>query len=246
MARGIRVTLMVGGLSASPVPAAVAEALQEVQVTTTAGARSGFQLRFAVGKDDVFDRDILPSGTFDPPSRVIVVVTVDEQPSVLMDGVITRHDLAPGNEAGKSTLTLTGVDVSQMMDLIDISAIPMPAMPAEARVALLLAPYGALYGVIPVIIPSVMLIVPSPTRHIPNRTGTDYAYISRLADEVGYVFYVEPGPVTGVSTAYSTALAPRSGAARSRPNRPVVPPRPIGRSPARRSPARRAAPHRTA
>jgi hypothetical protein len=196
------VTLMVGGLTASPVPAAVAEALQEVQVTTTAGARSGFQLRFAVGKGDVFDRDILPSGTFDPPSRVIVVVTVDEQPSVLMDGVITRHDLAPGNEAGKSTLTLTGVDVSQMMDLIDISAIPMPAMPAEARVALLLAPYGALYGVIPVIIPSVMLIVPSPTRHIPNRTGTDYAYISRLADEVGYVFYVEPGAAPGQNFAY--------------------------------------------
>jgi hypothetical protein len=200
--RGIRVTLMIGGLSAQPVPAEVAEALQEVQVTVSAGQRSGFQLRFAVGKGDVFDRDLLPSGAIDPPSRVIVVVTVDEQPTVLMDGVITRHDLAPGNEAGKSTLTVTGVDVSQMMDLIDISAIPLPAMPAEARVLLLLAPYAALYGVLPVVIPSVMLIAPSPTRQIPSRTGTDYAYISRLADEVGYVFYVEPGSSPGQNLAY--------------------------------------------
>lgn len=202
MARGVRVTLMVGGLTASPVPAEVAEALQEVQVTVSAGQRSGFQLRFAVGKGDVFDRDLLPAGTFDPPSRVTVVVTVDEQPTVLMDGVITRHDLAPSGEAGRSTLTLTGVDVSQMMDLLDLSAIPLPAMPAEARVLLLLAPYAALYGVVPVVIPSVMLIVPSPTRHIPSRTGTDYAYISRLADEVGYVFYVEPGLTPGQNFAY--------------------------------------------
>ena len=119
-----------------------------------------------------------------------------------MDGVITRHDLAPGNEAGKSTLTVTGVDVSQMMDLIDISAIPLPAMPAEARVAVLLAPYIALYGVIPIIIPSVMLIVPSPTRQIPIRSGTDYAYITRLANEVGYVFFVEPGSRPGQNFAY--------------------------------------------
>lgn len=193
---------MTGPLTASPVPTEVAEALQEVQVTTSAGARSGFQLRFAVGKDDVFDRDLLPSGALDPPARVIVVVTVDEQPTVLADGVVTRHDLAPGTEPGRSTLTLTGVDVSQMMDQLDLSAIPMPAMPAEARVALLLAPYGALYGVVPVIVPSVMLIVPSPTRQIPNRTGTDYAYISQLADAVGYVFYVEPGLAPGQNFAY--------------------------------------------
>jgi hypothetical protein len=193
---------MMGGLSAAPVPAEVAEALQEVQVTTSAGQRSGFQLRFGVGRGDVFDRDLLPSGALDPPSRVIVVVSVDERPTVLADGVVTRHDLAPAAEAGRSTLTVTGVDVSQMMDLLDLTAVPLPAMPAEARVLLLLAPYAALYGVVPVVIPSVLLVVPSPTRHIPSRTGTDFAYISRLADEVGYVFYVEPGATPGQNLAY--------------------------------------------
>jgi hypothetical protein len=74
-------------------------------------------------------------------------------------------------------------------------------MPAEARVALILAKYAA-FGIIPLVIPSILLDVPIPTDRIPRQQGKDLSYIRQLADDVGYVFYVEPGPAPGASIAY--------------------------------------------
>ena len=83
------------------------------------------------------------------------------------------------------------------MDLIDFSGIPYPAMPDLARVALILAKYAVL-GIVPLVIPSVLLDVPIPTERIPrHRRARISAYIKALADEVGYVFYLEPGPEPG-------------------------------------------------
>jgi len=52
--------------------------------------------------------------------------------------------------------------------------------------------------VVPVFAPD----IPIPIDKIPTQKGTDLAYIRQLAKENGYVFYIEPGPVPGVSTAY--------------------------------------------
>jgi len=37
---------------------------------------------------------------------------------------------------------------------------------------------------------------------IPRQQGKDLAYVRQLAEEVGYVFYIEPGPTPGTSVAY--------------------------------------------
>jgi hypothetical protein len=37
---------------------------------------------------------------------------------------------------------------------------------------------------------------------IPRHQGKDLAYVRQLADEVGYVFYMDPGPSPGTSVAY--------------------------------------------
>ena len=37
---------------------------------------------------------------------------------------------------------------------------------------------------------------------IPAQQGTDLQYIQQLAEEVGYVFYIEPGPVPGTNIGY--------------------------------------------
>jgi len=66
---------------------------------------------------------------------------------------------------------------------------------------LILAKYAAL-GIVPVIIPSVLIDVPLPTERIPRQQGKDLVYIRQLADDVGYVFYIEPGPAPGMSIAY--------------------------------------------
>jgi hypothetical protein len=74
-------------------------------------------------------------------------------------------------------------------------------MPAEAQVALALVKY-AVFGVVPMIIPSVLIDVPLPIDRIPRQKGTDLRHIQRLAKQVGYVFYLEPGPDPGMSVAY--------------------------------------------
>src|SRR5262249_13834708 len=74
-------------------------------------------------------------------------------------------------------------------------------MPAEARVALILARY-LIFGVVPIIVPTPLMFVPNPLEGIPGQQGTDYQYVKQLADRVGYVFYVEPGPKPGMNFAY--------------------------------------------
>jgi hypothetical protein len=89
-----------------------------------------------------------------------------------------------------------------MMDLIDLSGFPFPAMPAEGRVTLMIAKYTPLYRVVPLVLPSILLDVPNPAQDIPVQRGTDLTYIKQLAARVGYQFYLQPGPVPGVSVAY--------------------------------------------
>jgi hypothetical protein len=201
MLKGFYLTLLIGLGVPQVAPQAVVDALLSAEVTVSSGQRSGFQLTFGMSKLSVLNTTLLPSGYFDPPARVILVVTVNGIPNVIMDGVIIRHVIAPSSEPGKTTLTVIGEDLSWMLDLIDTSGIPYPAMPAEARVALILAKY-AIFGIVPLVIPSILIDVPIPTEQIPQQQGTDLQYINQLAGEVGYVFYIEPGPQPGASIAY--------------------------------------------
>jgi hypothetical protein len=199
--RGVQLTIMMGAVIPEPVPFAVADALISAQVTVSSGQRSGFQLVFSTGKTSPLSA-LFTGGFFDPPTRVILVATVNGSPRVLMDGVITRHEVAPANEPGQSKLTITGEDLSRMLDLIDFSwIIKYPAMPAEARVALMLAKY-AMYRIVPMIVPSVKIDIPDPIERIPSHQGTDLQYIELLASRVGHVFYLVPGPIPGMNIAY--------------------------------------------
>jgi hypothetical protein len=193
---------MIGPAVPVPVPQTVLDALQSVQVTTTAGQTSGFQLTFTLSnRSPLHTLFLLSGGSPIPLIRVVIVATVNGTPEVLMDGVMTNHQVAPGTEAGHSTLTVTGEDLTRVMDYIDFSGIPYPALPPPARVALILAKY-AVFGVVPMVIPSVLMDVPNPVERIPRHQGTDLEYVRQLAEEVGYVFYLEPGPVPGASVAY--------------------------------------------
>ena len=100
MNRGFYLTLMMGGFNASPVAQPVIDALSEVSVSSTVGAQGGFQLKFTLGKNSVVQQ-MLNSGSFNPRQRVIIAVTVNGQTEVLMDGIITKQELAPSNFAGE-------------------------------------------------------------------------------------------------------------------------------------------------
>ena len=199
----IHLTLMIGPAVPLPVPPEVLDALTSLQVTTSTSGASGFQLQFTINNQSPLQTLFLLTGGSSPIPilRVIIVVTINGTADVLMDGVMTQHELTPGANPGHSTLTVTGKDLTQVMDYIDFSGVPYPAMPNEARVALVLAKY-AMLGIVPMIIPSVLVDIPLPTKEIPRHKGKDLAYIQALADEVGYVFYLDPGPAPGMSIAY--------------------------------------------
>jgi hypothetical protein len=200
VASSLQLMLMMGPLLPVPVPAQLSDALQSVQVTTTAGQASGFQLTFAVSSKSIIISALLPVGFFDPGTRVVLVAVVAGAPSVLMDGVITRQDLGPSDEPGASTLTLTGEDLSVLMDLSH-ERMCYPALPHNVRAMLICAKY-AMYGIVPVAVPPVITDVPNPVQQIPIQSSTDLAYLKAMAAEVGYVFYIDPGPLPGANIAY--------------------------------------------
>jgi hypothetical protein len=189
-----------GPTVAVPAPQPVIDALTSAQITTSAGSASGFQLNFALSKKSILNTILLPAGAFDPGIRVILIVTVNSLPTVLMDGVITQHTVAPSNEPGQSTLSVTGQDLTLLMDLAD-KDVPYPALPTESIVNVILLQY-MIYGMIPLVIPPLQLDIELPIDRWKTQKGTDLQHIKLAAEEVGYVFYINPGPLPGTNVAY--------------------------------------------
>lgn len=203
MLLGAHLTLMMGPILAVPVPLALAEALVGVEVTSSDRGRSGFQLQFQVGRSgplDLRDYPLVTHPLLKPFTRVVLMVRFNLLPRVLMDGVITQITLTPSEDPGASTLTVTGEDVSVMMDLEQL-ATPWPGMTENAIATAIIAKYAP-YGLVPTVIPPFMIDAPVPTQRIPQQTGTDLEHLNLLAGDYSYVFYVEPTNVPMVNKAY--------------------------------------------
>jgi hypothetical protein len=201
MLKGVHLSLLIGPMVPVPAPKSVVDALLSVKVTSGKD-KSGFQITFGVSKNSELLTTLLPVGFLDPmTTRVIVIVTLNGTPNVIMDGIVTQQELAPSNEPGQSTLTITGEDLSVLMDVIDMSMMRYPAMPEVARLYVILSKYLG-FGIVPIVLPPLPPDIPIPTHEIPTHRGTDLAYIKQLAQDAGYVFYVEPGPLPGQSIAY--------------------------------------------
>lgn len=206
MLKGIHLTLLVGPIVPIPVPKVVLDALESVTVTSAADSSSGFQMDFTLtSKSPLNNIFILAAGTNGsfgvPPLRVILIVTIGNLPQVLFDGVMTNVEVQAGQRNTPGKLTVTGDDLTKVMDMQYFSGIPFPAMPVEARIALIVAKYAA-FGLIPIIIPLIFSDIPIPTDKIPAQKGTDLQYCKLLAEKAGYVFYIEPGKIPGTNMAY--------------------------------------------
>jgi len=143
---------------------------------------------------------LLTGGSAIPILRVVIAVTVRGQTTVLMDGVMTHQEVR-SDGGPTSTFVMKGKDLTALMDIVPLDGLPYPAMPPALRVVVALAKYAA-FGVAPLVIPSILEDVPIPIDRIPRHQGTDYTYAKALAQEVGYVFYIDPGPAPGTSKAY--------------------------------------------
>jgi hypothetical protein len=194
---GIRIILLLGKTVPLPAPASVMNALTRVQVINDVDGRDGFQLTFTLAKDKLGDYGLLRSGALDPDQRLIVGVILGVMPEPLIDGVIYHQQVTPGNEPGTSTLTVSGRDISVLLDLEERNA-EYRNRPDFLIAAEILANY-AQYGIVPQPTPTTDL--PIELQRIPRQHETDLRFLQRMARRNGFVFYIEPLTI-GVSRAY--------------------------------------------
>ncbi len=203
LAQGVQFQLLIGPTVAAPAPRALLEALESAEVTLADEGRSGFQLTFRTdrsGPQAASAEALFASPLVKIFNRVILGVVFAGTPRVLIDGFITDQQLQPGGMRGSSTLTLTGEDISLALDREEKDA-EHPALPDNLVVMKILASY-AQYGLVPMVIPPLVMLPPLPTERVPAQHCTDLQHIQNLAKRHGYTFYITAGPLPGANTAY--------------------------------------------
>jgi hypothetical protein len=198
----INLQLMLGAMVPARAPTDIIEKLESIEITRSADTPSAFQLNFHADRMQGFARDfaLLGNPLLQPWNRVVVCVTINNQTVTLVDGFITHQELAHDKQFSSSTLTVTGEDVSILMDRLQIS-FEYPMMGDSVIAFTVLAKY-AMIGIIPEVIPTQADLIPTIVERVPQQNSTDRAYIRQLTEPYGYQFYVTPGPELLTNIAY--------------------------------------------
>lgn len=202
MLKGIKLMLMIGKAVPVPVGKDVIEALTELSVISSTTGPSVFTLKFELSTNSPLHTVFLLAGSSPiATTRVIIALIVNSKMDVLIDGVITKHDVEPGSNPSTSTLSITGEDLTRVMDYIEHKEKSYPGTRESDRVKQILMSYSG-YGITPVVMPTFYSNVPNPIKKTPKHDGTDLAYIKALGEEVGYVLYHEPLDIPNKSIMY--------------------------------------------
>lgn len=197
----VELGLMVGRMVAAPAPEVLTRALRSAEIHIKEEAPSAFSLTFQAARTlSQQDVDLLLLPLLQPFNRIIVTVSILGVPTVLMDGFITKQHLARGEGSQPDTLVVSGLDVSAAMNLEEKSE-PWPSMADFEIAALILAEY-AMYGVVPMVMPTPISFSNLPLEVTIQQSGTDFSFLRELAGRHGYLFRILPGPVPGTNTAY--------------------------------------------
>jgi hypothetical protein len=195
-------TLLVGASVPLPAPARLMSALESVQVDESETLTSGFQLVFRAERSLSYSTDdaLLSSPLLAPGNRVVITVTVNARPRVLADGIITRHEPVPSGGAAGTSLTVTGKDLTQLMEKTEFSRI-YQFMSHEMIVGWILLTY-AMYGIVPMIVPTGTIWGINPLEQATSQQDTDLKYLNQLAGQHNYIFGLKPGPLPLANVAY--------------------------------------------
>lgn len=195
----IQLQLLIGKIVPLPAPEIIMKALQSIDITQS--QTTGFQMNFQVERATSLAPDfpLFSSSLLQPGNRVVISVTIGALPRVVMDGIITQHQFSY-DQSGSLLLTVTGEDLSLLMDLYDIS-LEYPGMGDDVIANLVLLRYAG-FGIAPIVIPPLTGEVTLPIERIPQQNSTDKQYLNTLAAEHGYIFFVQPGPAPALNIAY--------------------------------------------
>ena len=201
---GAHLSVLAGPTVPLPLPPHLAERVRSVTVTESDAARSAFTITLDAGRSGpmaAFDTPVVGmTSTLRAGSRVVVVLTIGAVPHVLADGIVTETELTPGSAQSTAELSLTGQDLSVLLDRHEVSA-EFPALEDSLQVLAIAGQYAP-HGLIPMVIPPLDMDIPLPIERIPTQQGTDWSHLQLLATRHGYVCYVSPGPIPGQSTLY--------------------------------------------
>lgn len=195
----IQLQLWIGRVVPQPAPRQLMTALQSIDITQSEIA--GFQMTFQIERAPYMSPDfaLIADELLQPGSRVVICMTLSATPRVVMDGIITQHQFSY-DQSGAMILTVTGEDISLLMDIYDVS-LEYPGMGDEAIALAILLKYSG-FGITPLVIPPLTGDVSLPTERIPQQNATDKQYLNSLAAEHGYIFFVRPGLAPMLNTAY--------------------------------------------
>lgn len=206
---GIRLELKIGRPTAPVLaPYKVVDALIDLEVTQQDRERSGFQMTFSLGKEfrNYSDYWLLREGILDPPNRVIITVilgvlvgvTRPIKRQVLIDGIVTNHQVIPSNQPGESRLIVTGEDISLMLDLKEKSTTYENQSDSQT-VTKLLQDYSQYWLKTDV---QNSEYTPTKEKFITTQQGTDLDFIQQLAQRNSFIFEIKPSDTPGKNIAY--------------------------------------------
>lgn len=185
-------------------PPALLKALRRVEVSQgDAGRRrdyqQGFQLVFTAerGRAARDDYAVLSGSRLLPGKRVVVTVTLQARPRVLIDGIITHQQLTADDAP---TLIVTGKDLSVLMDL-EQSAKRRPGQGDKEAALDILGKY-ATYGVKPAASDPKTTSSATEQQRAPIQAATDREHLRALAAANGFIFCLKPGPAPKQTIGY--------------------------------------------
>ncbi|OUL29647.1 hypothetical protein BV378_05580 [Nostoc sp. RF31YmG] len=207
----IRVKLLIGKTIPTPASYEVIDALIDLEVTQQDRDRSGFQMTFSLSKElkNFSDYWLLREGILDPPNRIIIQVIVNVkvgvsrslQSPILIDGIITDHQIAPSNQPGESRLIVTGEDISLMLDLEDKNETYLNLSDSQI-VNIILNKYKIKYGLTLDVQDTTKYFSPNQQEQITTQQSTDLQFIQQLAIRNSFIFEIKPAKIPGTNIAY--------------------------------------------
>lgn len=199
---GSYLSVLIGAGFPTLAPIELMESLESVSVQQADRGRNGFQMTFAAGRSGAsgaLDYPPLIRGLARPGNRVILIVSHAGRPNVVMDGIIASVQLSPSPDPAASKITVTGHDISVLMDLVELK-MPLPCPTTYSAINLVLAMFSAVMA--PVVIPPITDLPQTPLEQTPTLSGTPYAFVNGRASRHGYVFHVRNTPVPGANIGY--------------------------------------------
>lgn len=184
-------------IAMAPAPPQVVEAVEEITVDSSLESASVFRIRLGIAQNDLGDWRFLQEDLFRPltPLTVRVAVGAVPIPEALINGYVAKQDVTYADEAGSSTLEISGLDATALMGLQE-KVMPWPNLPDSAIAAAIFAQYA----LVPMVQPTTpTLIEPEGTT---IQRGTDLRFLRKLAKRNGFDVYVAPEPVTGLDQGF--------------------------------------------